>query len=491
MDQTKPIIINNFVGGYCGNLPITNLQLNQASDLDNIVIKPNGQGFRSRLGNTKFNASALNSGANIQGIGYLLQSDGDNYLVAIAGDKVYQSTSLSGTFADITGSVTITSGASNKWDLYAFDDDMIGFGGPPANPDTPLIWTGSGNAAALSGTPPAAYGGFAANNRCFAYRTAANPSTIYWSIIGNSQDWTGVGSGNSTIGSLGDNQKITCAIVISTNYVLVFKETSTFQMVISQAPFPVYSLFDAVGCVGKHAAVNIDGMVYFINSRREMVSTDGEKLYTYPQSMGDLWELADASALPNIEGIREKGADYDWIVWVVTISGTKRALVWDLLNKCWLRNSTGYAMNLLAKDNLQNIYMGGTDGFIYKPSQAATYSDASTGAAINSYWRGGWINPSVNNEIVQVSKAILTYQTKASGSITLNYGFDFNLDSGSASFSQVASGTELYTSRLNVLTRRGNFFNYKIGLNSSTIDMNVQSLTLRGKVYGQKRISAS
>lgn len=494
MDQTRPIVINNFAGGYCGNLSLTELGLNQAADLDNIVIKPGGLGFRSRLGNSKLNSTVLNSGANIQGIGYLLQADGDNWLVAVAGAKFYASSSISGTFSDVTGTASITAGVGNIWDFVTFNDSVIGFGGSPTSPDAPFSWSGTGTAAALGGSPPAAYGAFSANNRVFAFRTGANPSTIYWSIIGSATDWSGSGSGSAVVGSLSDNQKITGAAILSTNYVLIFKENSTYQMVISSNPFPIYTLFDSVGCVGKQAWVNVDGEVYFITGELEMKSTNGEELRHYPPTADNLWRALDPALQTRITGFRQKGADYDHLVWLVRISSgseAKYAIVWDLLNKCWLRHTTGHSLNTALTVNFTS-YCGGFDGYIYKMAQSATYADASEAApgTIAAYWRSGWVNPSIQNEIVQVAKFLGTYKTKASGSITVNYGFDFNADSKSFTLSQVATGSEVYTSRMSVLTGRGNFFQFKIGLSSSTIDMDLASITMRGKVYGQKRISA-
>lgn len=495
MDNSKAIAVNNFKGGYCGNLPISNLQLDQAADLDNIVILPNGQGFRSRLGNSKLNSSVLNSGNPIQGMGILLQANQTLFLVAIAGAKVYKSSNISSTFTDITGSYSaITASGTARWDLFTFLDSIVGFGGQRAAPDAPITWTGSGNIAALGGTAPQAYGGLAANNRVFVFNTTANPSTMYWSIIGDADDFSGSGSGSAVVGSVSDNQMITGATVISTNYMLVFKQNSTYQMIISSAPFPVYSLFSTVGCVGKHAIVNVEGIVYFINAQGDMVSTDGELLTTYDKNADDLFGAINVSNLYLTEGVRQKGVDYDWIVWIFYNDGaTPKCIIWDLINKCWLRCNTGYKMYTTLRGLNNAVYLGSSDGWIYLPDQSGIYADASetSPGTIAAYWRSGWINPQVQNEIVQVRKVLATYKTKASGSITFNYGFDFNLDSASATFSQVATGSELYTSRLNLITGRGNFFNFKIGLSSSTIDMNLQSLTLRGKVYGQKRISAA
>lgn len=493
MDKKKPVAVMKFSGGYCGNLSSDQLDLSQAQDLDNIVVSPGGTGFRSRLGNSKLNATVMNSGAYVQGLGYLLQADQDLWLVAICGNKFFTSSSISGTMTDSTGAYSGISAGTNKWDLFTFQDSVIGFGGASSNPDAPITWTGSGNVAALGGTSPSAYGGFTANNRVFAFRTAANPSTVYWSILGSATDWAGSGSGSAVVGSFSDNQRVTAACVISTNYVLVFKERSTYQMVISSAPFPIYTLFGNVGCVGKKAWVNIDGEVYFITARKRMCSTNGETFKEYPKNADDLWNTVDAATIGDTEGFRQKGVDYDWIVWIVFVSNTPKAIIWDLENKSWLRCTTGYNIHTAGTDNQQRVYLGGEDGFIYKPDQSGVYADASqvSPGTIASYWRSGWINPTSAEEIVQIGKVTANYLTKASGSITLNYGFDFLPDTTSVTFAQTATSTEVLTSRSNLLTGRGNYFQFKVGLSSSTIDMDLHSLTLYGKTYGQKKISAS
>jgi hypothetical protein len=577
--------IMSFKGGYCGNLPVTQLGFEQASDLDNIVVLPGGQGFRTRHGNqkwhiptlvvqdltytaiskgsvgeavtiayttggtagseivtvtgtaisikiqsgvstatgvkAKFDASAdaialasctisgtggtaqtapvtatplacaaLNSGANIQGIGHLLQADQDKWLIVVCGAKIYSLSNYTGAYTEITGTASITAAADNLYDIFTFNDKVIGFGGPPANPGAPWTWTGASTAAALT-NGPSTYGGFTANNRVFAYRTAAAPSTVFWSIIGDPTDWSGTGAGSAVIGSLSDGQRVTAAIVISTNYVLVFKENSTYQMVISSAPFPVYSLFDNVGCVGKKAAVNVDGQVYFINMRGEMCSTDGQSLKRYPPAADNLWDAVQSSRYPYIIGFRESGSDHDWLIWSVSTTGSTNntSIVWDLANECWLQCTSGYDINVTGIDHLNNVYLGDYAGFVYRPDISTQYrDDTTTPGTITAYWRSGWLNPSKATEIVQVSKITANYKIKASGSLTVNYGFDFTADSASFTLSQIATASETYTSRGSMLTGRGNFFQFKISQSSAAIDSEVHGILLQGKSYGQKVI---
>jgi len=580
----KYFTVGDFKGGYAGNLPATQVGLNQAYSLDNIVLKPEGKGWRTIHGTMKYHLAllvvqditytatdlgaagtevtiayvaggtagaevvtvtdsaisieiedgvstatqvkaaydasaaavalataaitgtagdaqaaagatalaiaALNSGANVQGIGFLKQADQDKWLAAIVGTKFYTSSEYSGTWTDSTGAYAgITAGAAYRWSLMTFNDALVGFGGLQTSPDAALTWTGTGAVAALSGAP-AAYGGFTANNRVFAYRTSADPSTISWSIIGSASDWSGAGSGSATIGSLSDNQTITAAVVISTNYVLVFKENSVHQMVISSAPFPVYSLFDNVGTPGKTSVVNVDGIVYFITSRGEMRSTNGETITEYPPLADDLWNSVQPSQYKNIVGFRESNTDKDWLVWCVSTTGTTNdvAIIWDLQNQCWLRCTTGYAANVAGQDDVSNVYLGSYTGYVYTPDTVGVYyNQASTApGTITSYWRSGWIVPENIDKITQIRKFSVVYEPKTAGTITLNYGYDGIADGSSTTFAQTAVSTEIYGQKSAILSGRGNTFQYKLSQSSTTVDMEVNSIILSGKTSGQK-----
>lgn len=495
MYQGKFIPIDKFDGGYAANISLEQIKLNQAAELDNIVVLPDGFGFRTRWGNSKVNTSAFNSGATWQGLGYFLTSAGSEYIVGVAGTKFGTDASFGTSFTDSTGAITITSGQTNLWDLFTFNDQVIGFGGAPTAPDAPFKWTGSGNAAALGGTSPSAYGGLTANNRVFAFRTAASPSTLYWSILGDATDFAGVGSGSTVIGSLNDNQKLTGVIVQNTNYMLAFKEGATYQVNITTAPFPSYTLFPTVGCAGKKAAINIDGTVYWINQWGRMVSTDGQTLTKYSNEADDLWAAVDPTYYSQIKAFREVGADHDWLCWSVRITGNStndRIIVWDLENKCWLRCRSGYTKNAFTVDAIGRVYMGGYDGFVYKPDQIGIYVDADgIRPTISASWRSGWLKGNAIQEIVEVRTLGVLYDTKASGTMTIGYGFDFIEDQRTFTVSQAATSTETSASYRTNLTGRGNFFTFHWTFASGTINSVIKQFLLAGKVTGQKRFTAS
>lgn len=502
MYQGKHIKIDDFSGGYCGNLSFDSLEFNQAMDCDNIVIAPDKKGWRKRNIGTKENASALNSGARIHGIYVYNAQGGSKMLFAVSGTKIYTHEMVTGgqPYNDRTGTVTLAFNApSCLYTLFPFGSKIIGFGGSQGGgSDTPweIDTAGSSNAAVLTGSPPSAYGGFAANNRVFAFNTTTSPDKIYWSVLANENDWTSAGSGSAVVGQGDTGDPVMAAAVLNTNTVLLFKKSSTYRMVITSAPFPIYNFISDIGCCGKNATIVINGVAYWIDLNKRMHSTDGQSIQEYPPNADDLWNTMFPAAMYLTLGFREKGADYDWLVWTYFTSGTdqasdRHAIVWDLINKCWLRNSTGYYVRCTAYDYLAGItYCGTSNGYIIKMGLSSTGTDDSDSTTPVPYWRSGWIQPSSSEDVIQVKRLTLNCDP-TSGTINLKYGFNFLADTVTTTISAAATSTELLEVKRTELTGRGNYFQYYIGLSSdATNTISVSGILLSGKVYGQKRISA-
>lgn len=501
--------INDFSGGLHSNAAISELNFNEAYDLSNIVLGPKGTYLRTKGGNTLFNSSVMNSGANVQSLSYYKKIDGSEFLVSICGNKIYQSTSLSGTMTDVTGAVTITAAANNIWSFLTFNNVHIGFGGPSTNPDAPIQYTGAGNAAALSGTPPSAYGAVQANNRVFAFRTAAAPSLVQWCVLGNPQDWTGTGSGSQNI-STSDNDSVTAMAVMDNSMILVFKQNSVHKLLVNtlvSAAFPTFPLFRNVGCVGKHAAVVADGLCYFITPQGNMRITDGEKLIDeidLPQLsyIDDIWSGIPASRLEYIQGHYVHGYDYDHIVWIITAaaSGSTNDTVirWDLKNQCWLRDKTGYKANVIATTQLGTIYTGSYNGFIYQQDVSSVTTEASESSAnIDSYWTTGWYKFGSFDVFKTIVESFVSFVTQTGGTILFSWGYDFNPYNKTQIISQLA-GTALYdtaiydvdvyggqTDKIQRVSLAGNgrVFQYQLRNNDSR--MKINSLTLLGEKIGK------
>lgn len=513
----KEIKFADFSGGLVTNRPITELDLNEFSDLDNVVVFPKGRGFRSRYGDTEYNSTAMATGAAVHGLGYYKQADQDEWLMAVCGTAIFKS-EFDGTMDTITGAVSVTTGQDNIWTFVTFNDVVMGFGGPPTAPDAPFVWNGTGNAAALGGTPPSAYGAFQANNRVFAFRTAANRSRIQWSVLGNQADWTGSGSGSSDVWTA-DNDQLTAAAVLNTNTVLLFKENSVHQMQIGNlvsGAFPIFPLFVGTGCAGKHAVVVNDGLVYFITPQGKMKITDGARIVDEAElprlsDIDDLWNGINSSRLQYIQGVFREGIDYQHVIWAVSYGSAQtthnRVFIWDVMNKCWLQNTTGYDTNVFTKTQSGTLYGGHYNGKIYKKdASTTTYTDASeSSAVVDAYITSGWINSGKFEPIKQPRKLNVSFMTQTAGQIRIFYGFDFSGLITQNNINQAATNSAVWNTSIwdssfwssagiNMkpirVVGRGNFFQYKIQSPTESYPMKINGFTMSGKEYGQKEINA-
>lgn len=497
--------IDDFGGGYCGNYPSSELAPNQAMSLDNIVVLPEGKGFRSRGASTRVNATEFGT-ANaypVIGLGVLPITNTNDNVLAVKNGKAYGSSTVlltrdSATFTDRTGGVTISSGGAAstettgyKWYFVTFNGKLIGFGGPYTNPDAPFKWAGeTNNIAALGGSPPSAAFCFTANNRVFACRTAAAPSTLYWSILANAEDWTGSGSGSTAIGTLGDDTPITGACELSQNLALVFKRGAIYSVSLTAAPFSSQLLFQGVGCGHFSSLIVVDGVAYFIDpSSKQMKATDGSQVFSFPLTAGDLFSSYSATHYTTVA--RETGTDYDWIIW--SMANVPQAVVWDLRNKCWLYHSKGYnfssAAHLSTGPLIYGYYNVGRVGII---STDLSTDDFDGSASVVSKWRSGWMNPGNFDTPVRPTRLVLNADALASTTLTISYGFDFTADSRSATFSLTPDSGDAQVLRRAFITGRGNVFQYYItGSPSAQGDLKIFSLSIGGHSTAQKTTLAS
>lgn len=436
-----------FNGGLASAKPNTNLDTNQALDLSNVYITP-AAGIAKRQGNTVFNSTAMNSGADVIGLGYYKLQAGTEYLMAIAGNKIFKSDNLDGTMDDITGGLTITAGQNNIWTHSVMNDLSIFVGGAP---DAPIKWTATGNAALLGGTPPQGQFGFQINNRFFIGAPDSDRSTIYWSALADPEDWSGTGSGSSDVYT-GDGDTLVGYAILNTDIVLLFKQNSIHQMVVREAPFPVFSLAENIGAISKNGIVVAKGMVYFITPKGRMAVTDGTKFMTevsLPRlnDVDDLWKSVNSSRLQFIQGIYYEGDDFEHIIWLVS-TGTNTendlAIVWDIRNACWLKHTTGYKANVMMVTQGRALYGGFYDGKVYRLDSPEAYTDASetSPGPIDGYWESGWLTAGSLQESIRPFRLNLTLLSQNVGDLTLGYGFDFSSNTRTETISMEPGGSE-------------------------------------------------
>lgn len=486
--------MDDFSGGLNTFDPEYSSPLNQSPDLDNIVILD--KGFKKRNGDSAWNSSAMvSSSTAVTGGGYIKLDAGTEILSAVAGTKFFADVALAGSMVDKTGALTITSGVSNIWRSVNFNNLQIWFGGAP---DAPFKYSGTGNAAALGGTPPSAYTCFGANNRIFGLSTAANPSRIFWPILSNPEDWTGTGSGNADV-AMSDGEALQCGVVTGPDTAILFKNSSTHLMVLTRQPFPIYQLQKGIGIAGRDAYVCVDGVIYFVTPGLRMRSTtDGINFETYPNDINNIWDSVNSNRIANIVGAYNKNKE--WVIFLVsTGSATTNnyAIIWDIKHKCFLRCTTGYKANVAFFVQNRRLFMGHYDGKLYEKDKATILSDASetSPGAINGYWRSPFKNLGGLDTTIDPTYFTVAALNETSTALTLSYGFDFTSIIRSQTSSIVAVGAQwdvatwdsgtwggqnsvsvrMYTSG------RGNFFSLTVGNAVASQGFTIQGVSIRLK----------
>jgi len=504
-------IISDFSGGQNSTSPPDTIDDNQGIEAKNIIVLPRGRGFRMRQGDTAFNSSAMVSGSTaVSGIHYYKQADGDEWLTAVAGAKFFKSDSLDGTMDDATGAITITAGQNNIWQMFTFNDIVISVGGAP---DAPFKWTGSGNAAALGGSPPSGNFGFQHNNRIFIGNTTSNPSRLQWSVLGDPENWSGDGSGFQDVWT-SDNDNLVGASIINSDIVLLFKENSIHQLITREHPFPVFPLFKNIGAVGKSAIVTVGGICYFITADGKMAVTDGTRIITsrdLPRldDVDDLWSGLNSSRRNSIFGVPYRGKDFKHIYWFVSNGSATThdlCIVWDVDNQCWVQFTTGYTANVATATQAGVLYGGHYDGKIYKKDVGSTFTDASNGGAgIESSWKGKWMNLGTLENIKQVDNVNVALESKTSGQVQVNVGADYqesliSENIGLGVFGDIWGqfnwgtgrwgGTQNFIGNILSESIRGNVIQVSFKNEEPGNDFRINSYSFSGKIYGRKEFTS-
>lgn len=507
-NNLSEITQKDFSGGQASAKGETSLALTEFRELNNVVILPQGSGVRSKPGNTAFNSSAMSGGHPVMGVGYYEQVDDDYWLMAVCDNKIFKSDSFDGTMDDISGTVTITSGQDKLWQIFTFNDIAIGVGGTYGSPNAPWKWTGTGNAAVLGGSPPSADFGFVFNNRLFLGKQSND--TLYWSAIRAPEDWSTSGddgTGSAVIGKQ-DGGKLVAGVGLNTNTALIFKTNSVTVMTGRESPFSFFPLSGFPGCVGKNAALVVDGLCYYITPQKRMVVTDGSKVYDDRDvptlsNIDDVWDGFDTDRLKFLQGTEVRGKDFHWIIWSSTVAAVPGensfATIWDLKNKCWLTASSGFESNGFVYIPDKGLYMGSYDGKIYKCLVEGTFTEASNSSTavnweieadqllLNSYIRG-----------MQVQRATVMYRGRDNGSMTFSWGYDSGGVSksctltppgdvfGSSSLFGIAQfANDKAVSQPVFTLGRGNTFKWKLS-GSGEVAYQIHGVSLYGKQSGTK-----
>lgn len=496
--------VNDFSGGLNTFDPEYQSPLNQSPDLDNIVLLD--KGFKKRNGDSAWNSSAMvSSSTAIHGMGYIKFNSGTEFLNAVAGTKFFTDSGLSGTMTDTTGAITITTGQDNIWTPVIFNNLQIWFGGAP---DAPFKYSGSGNIAALGGSPPSANSAFGANNRVFAMNTTANPSRIFWPVLFDPEDWAGAGSGNADVAK-SDGEGLQCGIVTGPDTAILYKNSSTHMMVLTRQPFPIYQLQKGVGVAGKNAYAYANGTTYIVTPGRRMKSTtDGLNFKDYPNNIDDIWDSININRISFIQGVYYD--QYQWVVWLVSTGSSTTnnyAIIWDIQRQCFLRCTTGFKGNVIGLVQNRRLFAGHYNGKLFEKLKATVFSDASetSPGAIDAYWRTPFKNTEEGlDTTVHPLYLSVSVLSESASTIDISYGFDFTGVQTTQTFSLAAVGglwdtaiwdTDVWGGQNAIVLRvftggRGNLFSFRMRNATASQGYTVQGASVRLRTDKSRKVFA-
>lgn len=137
------IQLGPWTGGVRYDIPVEECAQNELSDMLNARVGTGGQ-VEQRKGTDEYGDYAALAGApTTTGVIQFESAPGTSHVVLVAGDKIYKDSSG---WSDITGTVTVTAGDDNTWEIVDANGTIVGVNGVDTNA---WKWSGSGNASDL------------------------------------------------------------------------------------------------------------------------------------------------------------------------------------------------------------------------------------------------------------------------------------------------------------------------------------------------------
>lgn len=262
----------DFSGGINTRFTEAVLAENEAVEILNGHLTARG-GIEKRYGFEPHIAGDTATTDAIVGLQQFVRS-GDDYVVRLQDGLVEYNNA--GTWTDVTGSVTVSTTATDRWVFSTFRDSLIATNGT----DVPIKWSGTGNASVI--TQAIGGGSDTIDKAATLVRhrerivlgdvtaTESSTQTRYGSVIwpsdsGTLDTWSASPTGKIHIDQ-GDGESITNLQDVL-GYLVVFKQNSLHRV----TDFGVSATQDRVrvapvGTPGRHTAVVVGTTVYFLDA---------------------------------------------------------------------------------------------------------------------------------------------------------------------------------------------------------------------------------
>lgn len=443
-----------FKGGWNTKATAFTLPKDQYPDAQNVQLVYND--LQKRKGSAALNSSAFASSAAFHGLADWQTAAGQRYMVGTAGSKMGQMADLGGTFTDITGSTTITSGQNNQSTFASLNNILVRCGG--TTPDAPIQWTGTGNASALTGSPPSGNICKTVNNFMFISGTTANPSRVYWSNVADPQTW---GAASFADYRPNDGDRVTAlssiyqAVVIFKRRCIGNLNTVPPSSSASVTLGPLTTSIDGIGCVGSEALDQLpDGRIVFFSPNAHLYIYDGVTVNDISDPVspaGSIQPTLDALPAGRLPFSVVRVYPTRTQIWISTSTGSSSTnnviFVYDYSMGVWLSPFVGIAANVLLSSidtrstpsHAIVMLTGNYSGTVYEQDKGNTNAEDTNGI-IDGY---GTLSIQLGKDAYDFipRSAIIPLESQGNYNLEVNYGYNaFSDTSKSAIVSQQGTG---------------------------------------------------
>lgn len=385
---------------------------NQYADALNMQII--GDHITKRRGSGKWESTAHPNAGNITGLSYDFK---DSKMIAVSGTKIASSSQAGWT--DITGAVTITTGSKiNTSSLNSLFIVTTSF------QNSPIKWSGSGNAAVLGGSPPSGKVNAVVNGYLFIGNTSANPSRIQWSNVQDPETWP---AANFIDFNKADGDTITAMIGMA-DYLIVFKKRSMAKFWtggLTLGPLTIVS--NKFGCADMNCVDLLpDGRICFLSTDTHVYIYDGSQLtdisdppYPYSNVQDLLGNFALTTTYMNVRVYKKRNQ-----VWICNETGDSQRgiFVYDYNTNVWQSKFTRTISYSVTEDGSGNLVTGSANGFIYQQDFTDILNDEDGGSGFDGYATKRIVLGSDNLSYVPNSALFPVITTSMNG--TVYYGFN-------------------------------------------------------------------
>ena len=392
-ERTTPLTYT-FDGGFATDLSPETRTLTHLTRAENCIYQVS-KAIRKFGGANRLNGTQIASGANITGMydAFYAGTSGSftRRFVILASDGTLHTMDSSGTIATITGGASIT---ANTVPVFAMLSDILTFW--TSDNDTPLQITVSGNAASLTGSPPAGRGAFRYANRLWIYGINATPSSLRYSAFGDPQIWSGPDSGLVTVDD-DDNDRVVAGFPYK-GRVAVFKGPNIGSIHIlggkTIQTFAVEHLISGVPLQSSNGIISVGDDVWFLGDNGVYSLAATERFGNFQQAdltrflKGFFRDAIDRKRMSKSWGVNysEKqtaiftlasieGSEEDMALGLSYIRAQEEGIKPFIVKN---RDAMSAALRVNPTTNVKDLVFGSSDGYVLHEDHSARILPGST-----------------------------------------------------------------------------------------------------------------